>query len=245
MIQLARLENQTEILMETVENTNIVSIGYWIKLGSRDEKPDQAGFSHFLEHMLFKGTFKRNALEIAKEIDKLGGVMNAYTEHEICCYYCTLPYYHIGIAIDVLSDIIANSVLSEEEIEKEKTVVINEIIANYDIPEECALDLYLADFWGDHPLGRKITAEIDNIKKVTRDKLVEFYADRYIPQNLTISIAGRFIQKNVLDLLNQKLLLKNLKGYTKNRIRPHRQDKKRFVKDQFNQIHIYSGFQID
>ena len=90
MIQLTRLENQTEILMETVENTNIVSIGFWIKTGSRDEKPEEAGFSHFLEHMLFKGTSKRNSLDIAKEIDRLGGVINAYTEHEICCYYCTL-----------------------------------------------------------------------------------------------------------------------------------------------------------
>lgn len=230
--------------METVANTNVVSIGFWIKTGSRDESPEQAGFSHFLEHMLFKGTKKRNALDIAKEIDRLGGSINAYTEHEVCCFYCSLPYFHLDNAIEVLSDIITQSVLDADEIEKEKSVVIHEIISAYDSPEETGIDLYLSDFWGDHPLGNKITAEVDQIKKISRNKLLEFYYERYLPHNLTVSVAGRFEVNYLVKLLQDNLIFKNESCFEINRVIPKRIEKWRFIKDRFKQVHIYSGMQI-
>jgi predicted Zn-dependent peptidase len=178
LVRTCALENHALLLLEDVSSTDTVSIGFWLKNGSRDEKDGERGFSHFLEHMLFKGTERRNAFEIARSIDRVGGILNAFTENELTCFYCTLPVEHIDLAVDILTDMVFHSVLDPMELEKEKSVILNEVLSYMDMPEQLAHEVYLSNMWGNHPLAMKITGEIGEIKAVTLERLESFYRDR-------------------------------------------------------------------
>ena len=186
MIYFHVLSNRTRVFLETVDHTATVSIGFWILWGSRDEKEEERGFSHLLEHMLFKGTSRRLAYNIARDIDRVGGVLNAFTEKELVCCYCTLPSEHLNLAIDVISDMVYNSVIDERELEKEKQVVINEIKSGDDLPEEKAHETYLKDLWGMHSLAGKITGDEKHVHKIDRNHLYSFYREKYIACNSNI-----------------------------------------------------------
>ena len=151
MIQSIELDSGARIILETVENTEVASIGIWQLSGSRDEDDGEAGYTHFLEHMLFKGTAKRSAYQIAQAVERVGGYLNAFTEKEVTCFYCTLPGEHIELAVDVLSDMYFSSVLDEQELQKEKAVIINEIKTIEDNPEEKGQQIYLESLWNGHP----------------------------------------------------------------------------------------------
>ena len=153
MIVSEALPNGAHIILEPVESTATVSIGFWFRHGSRDESWAERGCSHFVEHMLFKGTTRRSAYTIAQEIDRVGGFLNAFTEKEVTCYYCTLPHEQLELAIDVLSDMVFCSVFDEREIEKEKLVILNEIKTIEDSPDEQAHERYLMELWSGHPLS--------------------------------------------------------------------------------------------
>ncbi len=166
MILTARLDSRAQVILESVRHTDVVSVGLWNIRGSRDETGQQAGFSHFLEHMLFKGTERRNAFQIAREVERVGGFLNAFTEKEVVCCYCTLPAEDLPLAVDVLADMYFHSVLDPREIEKEKAVVINEIQTAEDNPEEKAHQLYLEGLWDGHELSRKITGESAEVSAI-------------------------------------------------------------------------------
>lgn len=144
MILTERLANGALLLLEPVDRTDTLCIGFWFLHGSRDEGPRERGFSHFLEHMLFKGTARRNALAIAQEIDRVGGIINAFTEKETTCVYAIIPREHLRLAFDVLTDMTVGSLLDEAELEKEKDVIVNEIRSVDDSPEEKGHDRYLS-----------------------------------------------------------------------------------------------------
>jgi predicted Zn-dependent peptidase len=167
-----------------------VAVGFWSLMGSRDEDRESAGYSHFVEHMVFKGTARRSALDIARDIDRVGGVINAFTEKETVCIHATVPRQHLDLAIDVIVDMLNGSAFAEEEIAKEKSVVVNEIQGYLDSPEDCAFEAYSEGLWGDHPLARKITGDIADVKAIKRDRLVEFHRNRWSTARLTISVAG-------------------------------------------------------
>ena len=166
VILTERLANGATLLLEPVDRTDTLCIGFWFLHGSRDEGPGRRGYSHFLEHMLFKGTARRTALAIAQEIDRVGGIINAFTEKETTCVYAIIPKEHLRLAFDVLTDMTVGSLLDQGEMEKEKAVIVNEIRSVDDSPEEKGHDRYLREMWGDHPLARKITGEVEEVQGV-------------------------------------------------------------------------------
>ncbi|MQY76673.1 MAG: hypothetical protein GH155_03500 [Spirochaeta sp.] len=241
MIHFRQLKNGTSAILETVENTDIVSVGFWYRHGSRDETASERGFAHFLEHMLFKGTEKRTAFQIAQVIDRVGGFLNAFTEKELTCLFCTLPREYIELAIEVITDMVNNSVLITEDIEKEKLVVISEIKSIEDNPEERAYELYLETMWKGHPLSRRITGESKNIKKINRENLYAFYKKCFVPSNSVVTVAGKFDPEAVFDLLE-----KYRNNSTSNRLEqirtpPVNETAWKFKKNNSHQVYIYTG----
>jgi len=241
LIYFRKLKDCSSAILETVENTDVVSIGFWYRYGSRDETASEQGFTHFLEHMLFKGTEKRTAFQIAQAIDRVGGFLNAFTEKELTCLYCTLPREHLDLAVDVITDMVNNSVLSAEEIEKEKLVVINEIKSIDDNPEERAYELYLETMWKDHSLSRRIAGESKNIKKINRENLYAFYKKRFVSSNSVVTVAGKIDPEAVFDLLEKYRDSSTYSRLEQIRTPPVNQTAWKFKKNNFQQVHIYTG----
>lgn len=244
MIGQKVLPNGTRVLFEKVEYTQTVSIGFWVLHGSRDEEDSVRGYSHFLEHMLFKGTESRTAFELIQAVDRVGGILNAFTEKEQICYYCTLASVHSELAIQILTDMLFHSILPLEEIEREKLVILNEIKEAEDSPEELAYDLFLERLWGkDHPLAAKITGEQDHIRSISREKLIDFYRRVYVPSNLLISVAGDFDPDRIMEFL-EELLPGGRPGpdrKTRENPRVSRGLSTEYVSGGFQQVQIYGG----
>jgi predicted Zn-dependent peptidase len=235
------MPNGVRILLEPVPATEIISIGFWFLHGSRDEVKEEEGYSHFLEHMLFKGTKKRSTFRIAQEIDRVGGGINAFTEKEITCLHCTVPKEHFHLAADVLADIVFYSELPSEEISREKIVIINELKASEDNPEEKSFDLFLERFWSDHPLGKRIIGRESSIKNASQDLLVRFYRKYFIPRNLIISVAGDFKEQEVIKTFSDLITPQQGEMLPRTRIPPQRVIHRDFIPDKFQQAHFYYG----
>jgi predicted Zn-dependent peptidase len=236
-----KLANGASLLLEPVDRTDTLCIGFWFLHGSRDESPREGGYSHFLEHMLFKGTARRTALAIAQEIDRVGGIINAFTEKEITCVYAIIPREHLRLAFDVLTDMTVNSVIDASEMEKEKAVIVNEIRSVDDSPEEKGHDRYLREMWGDHPLARKITGEVEEVQAIGRDDLVRFYRRRIVPSNTITAVAGNFPVDEVRDLASAVFTAPGDIEPPAARGGPSWTRKITSVPDRFNQVQIYAG----
>jgi len=241
VIETKNLANGTVLLQETVESTDTVSIGFWFTHGSRDEREGEHGFSHFLEHMLFKGTRKRTAYQIASDIDRVGGLLNAFTEKETTCFYSIVPKEAIELSIDILTDMLSNSIISDTDVAREKLVVENEIRAVEDSPEEIAHELYLKELWNNHPLVRKITGNMEDVKKFEREKLLKFYHENYRLENAIISVAGNFNGEQVTGILHERIKkrTKGRKDYS--RKPPQSNTFNHYISSNFNQVQIYAG----
>lgn len=200
MYKLYSLDNGLRVALEKIDYVQSVSIGLWIKNGSRNESEDNNGISHFIEHMMFKGTANRNAKEIVKTIEDLGGHINAFTGKEATCYYIKLLYTHLDIALDILSDMIFNSKFDEEDMELEKGVILEEISMNEDSPEDVLVDLYSKAAWGDDPISLPILGSSERVKAFTRNDIIEYLKTHYTPENCVISIAGNF-DENIYKLI--------------------------------------------
>jgi len=240
VIYTERLASGATLLLEPVDRTDTLCIGFWFLHGSRDESPGEEGYSHFLEHMLFKGTSRRTARSIAQEIDRVGGIINAFTEKETTCVYAIIPREHLRLAFDVLSDMTVNSLLDPDEMEKEKAVIINEIRSVDDSPEEKGHDRYLREMWADHPLARKITGEIREVRAIDRESLARFYRERMSASNTIFAVAGNF------DAEEARALAAAVYQVPGGPSRPARsapdwRRKAAFVGDRFNQVQIYAG----
>jgi predicted Zn-dependent peptidase len=186
------LPNGIRIVMEPVPTVPSVALCFWVKSGSRYEQPHQHGMAHFLEHMLFKGTTNRTAMQIAQEIEGRGGVLNASTGKELTCYYARVLSEHLPIAVEVLSDLLLNAKLDPDELEREKGVVLEEMRMIEDTPDELLHDLFAEVHWGNHPLGRRIIGSPETVRAFTREGLIEFITTHYRPENLVVSAAGHF-----------------------------------------------------
>jgi predicted Zn-dependent peptidase len=190
MYQKKQMKNGIRVVTEEIPYVNSVSVGIWVKVGSRNESVDINGVSHFIEHMLFKGTEKRSAKEIANSIDKIGGQLNAFTSKESTCYYAKVLDSHFDIALDVLADMFLNSTFVKEEIEKEKGVIMEEINMYEDSPEDLVHDLFSQGVWDGNPLGMSILGTEESLTALNRDIIVKYYKENYIPENIVISIVG-------------------------------------------------------
>jgi predicted Zn-dependent peptidase len=240
VILTERLDGGTTLLLEPVDRTDTLCIGFWFLHGSRDEREGEKGFSHFLEHMLFKGTARRTALAIAQEIDRVGGVINAFTEKETTCLYVLIPREHLALAFDVLTDMVAGSLLDAEEMEKEKAVIVNEIRSVDDSPEEKGHDRFLREMWGDNPLSWKITGEADDVQRITRADLERFYRTRLVASNTIIAVAGHFdadeVRRRAAAVFPRSEALETVP-----RVLPPWQKRILMVPDRFNQVQVYAG----
>lgn len=194
-----KLDNGVRIVAEEIKYVNSVSIGIWVKVGSRNEDESNNGMSHFIEHMLFKGTKNRTAKEIAGSIDKIGGQLNAFTSKECTCFYAKVLDTHFDIALDILSDMFFNSSFSENEIEKEKGVVLEEIGMYEDSPEDLVHDIFTQSVWSKNSLGMPILGKDETLKAFKRQDIIDYIDRNYTPENIVISVVGNFEKEYVLS----------------------------------------------
>lgn len=186
------LDNGIRLVTERIPTLKSVTIGIWVNVGSRDESPSQAGYSHFIEHMFFKGTATRSATDISRAIDALGGEMNAFTTRETTTYYIKVLDQHFSLALDLLADLFLRSRLGKKEIEKEKQVVLEEIRMVEDDPEDLVQELHVKLVMGRHPLSRPILGRESTIKQISRQALLEYIDTHYCPEEIVIAVAGNF-----------------------------------------------------
>src|SRR3954468_7076523 len=184
------LPNGLRILTEAIPAMRSVSIGVWVGIGSRDETPTLSGVSHFLEHLLFKGTKRRTALEISSQIEAVGGETNAFTAKEYTCYYARVLDADLPMAIDVVCDLVTDSVLTEADVETERGVILEEIAMHDDEPGDEVHDVFTEAVYGNHPLGRQISGTVETISSLTRRQINPFYRKRYTPPEMVIAAAG-------------------------------------------------------
>lgn len=189
-IRRSKLENRLTLVTERLPAVRSVSLGIWVKMGSRFEAPEQAGISHFIEHMLFKGTRKRTAKDIAIEIDAMGGQLDAFTTKEHACYYANVLDVHAADAFELLSDIVLGPEFDAEEMERERAVILEELAAVEDAPEELLWEEFSATFWLDHPLGIPVLGTRETIEQMSREDLSVFFQRAYEPANVVIAAAG-------------------------------------------------------
>ena len=190
MIEPIALPGGAFLHMERVEGARSFSLGFWFPVGSRHEAPHERGFVHFIEHLFFKGTATRNALEIARAIDRVGGYLNAFTERDSICVHCSLPARHWRLAVELLADLCFRSSFPPEEVEREREVIISEILASFDDPEELSHDLLLARIWPNDPLSRPIAGSEEDVRSARREALLEFRDRMLVPGRLLVTAAG-------------------------------------------------------
>ncbi|MBT9587384.1 insulinase family protein [bacterium] len=203
MQQKTQLSNGLTVVSERVPELRSCSLGIWCGAGSRFETEKQAGLSHFLEHMFFKGTQSRTAYDIAVSMDSVGGQLNAFTDREHTCYYARVMDRHLPLAIDILSDMVNHSLFDAAEIEREKGVVLEEIKMYEDTPDDQVFELFNRSFYRSHPLGRPVIGYAPMVRGLTRQDLVEYVERRYHPGNLLIACAGQVDHDELLALLEK------------------------------------------
>jgi len=180
MVKKTVLDNGIRVISENMPNAHSVTIGIWVASGSRNEEAEVNGVAHFIEHLLFKGTDQRSALQIAREIDSLGGILNAFTSREYVCYYAKVLYRFLPKAVSLLSDIFLNSVFDEGEIEKERKVILQEIGLLEDTPDDLIHDIFIRNFWAGHPLGMPIIGNEASVGALSRDFIVRYRDEKYV-----------------------------------------------------------------
>jgi predicted Zn-dependent peptidase len=197
------LSNGIRVVSEYIDHVRSISIGIWVKCGSRYEDQATNGAAHFIEHMLFKGTKKRSAFEIASAIDSVGGMMNAFTGKELTSFYIKIPDYHLPMAVDLLADIFTNSSFDEKEIIKEQSVVLQEINMTEDSPDDYIHDYFEGVFWNGHPLGFPVLGTRSLVASLNRKTLLSFFDARYGGDNLVLAAAGNLKHDEFVDLVSK------------------------------------------
>jgi predicted Zn-dependent peptidase len=195
------LTNGIRILSKKMPHVHSVSMGVWVNVGARDESVVESGLSHFIEHMIFKGTEKRTSFQIAKEFDAVGGHTNAFTSAEHTCYHAKVMDTHLETMVDILSDIFLNSVFDEKEIENERAVILQEIGMVEDSPDEYVHVLSGNNIWGENPLGRSILGARENVARFDADTIKGFFHRFYQPERIVISVAGNLEHNRFVDLV--------------------------------------------
>ncbi|CAN1645081.1 PqqL Predicted Zn-dependent peptidases [Candidatus Nanopelagicaceae bacterium] len=193
------------IVTEEVPSVRSAAVGIWVNVGSRDEAPATAGASHFLEHLLFKGTKSRTALEISSSIESVGGEMNAFTSKEYTCFYARVIDTDLPMAIDVVSDLITSSIITALDVDAERKVVLEEIAMRDDDPSDLVHDLFSDTYYGNTPIGRPILGTIDSINGMSRNTVFNYYKKKYLPQDLVVAVAGNIKHKRVVAMVEEAL----------------------------------------
>jgi predicted Zn-dependent peptidase len=191
------------VITESLPTVRSAALGIWAGVGSRDEDRDHAGATHYLEHLLFKGTSRRSALEISAAMDAVGGELNAFTAKEYTCYYARVLDTDLPLAIDVLSDMVNSSLIAVKDVDAERGVILEEIAMNEDDPSDLVHEAFTAELFGDTPLGRPILGTVDSINSISRDRIFEHYRARYTPDSLVVAAAGNLDHERVVELVRE------------------------------------------
>jgi len=194
------LPNGVRVVSEAIPYVKSVTLGIWVGTGSRSEEEHNHGISHFIEHMVFKGTHKRSAKDIAETVDEVGGQLNAFTDKEHTCYYIKVLDTHLELALDILSDMLLASKFDREDINREREVVLEEVNMYEDTPEELVHDTHLSHIWSGHALGRNILGTIPAIEKFDQKLIHDYYNDFYTPDNIVIAAAGNLTHEKLEEL---------------------------------------------
>jgi len=202
-MRATRLPNGIRVLSEELADLASATVGIWVENGSRYEASAQSGISHFLEHLFFKGTERRTAMQIAEEIDAVGGVINAFTSKEYTCYYAKVLPEQLPLALDVLGDIFLHSKFAEEEIERERSVILQEISQAEDTPDDYVHDLFGLAFWPGHPLSRPVAGSAETVGPLQRADFLRFLEARYRPDRVLLSAAGKVRQDELVDVVSK------------------------------------------
>jgi predicted Zn-dependent peptidase len=205
MFAKAVLDNGIRVVSQEMPDHRSVSLGIWVENGSRHESTRENGISHFIEHLLFKGTERRSAVQIAEEMDAIGGVLNAFTAKEHTCYYAKILDEDLPLAIDLLTDIFLHSVFDRDEIERERSVILQEISQAEDTPDDYIHDLFSLDFFKDHPLARPICGSVETVNSFRRQDFLTFFKSRYRPRRVVVAAAGHLRHEQLVQAFNERL----------------------------------------
>ncbi len=200
-----RLDSGLRVVTDSLPQLRSVAVGFWVGTGARDEDDPRSGASHFLEHLLFKGTPTRTALDIAEAVESVGGEMNAFTSHEYTAFYVRVPDDQLGLAIDILSDVVWAPSLRPDEMDAERKVILEEINMRDDAPDELLHDLLAEAVFPDHPLGRSVLGSIESIEAMPRDSVADYHSQHYRPSNIVVAAAGNLEHERVVELVEQGL----------------------------------------
>ncbi len=202
-IEMTTLDNGVRVITEAMPHVRSVSVGIWIATGSRRETPEQNGISHFIEHMLFKGTTRRSAEDIARSVDSIGGNLDAFTAKELVCFNTKVLDEHLSLAFDVLADLVLHPLFRTEDIEKEKGVILEELKMEADSPDYLVHEIFSSNFWKDHPLGKPILGTRETVKRFDRDMIDSYYRSVYAPANLIVTAAGNLTHERLVSLVKE------------------------------------------
>jgi predicted Zn-dependent peptidase len=236
------LPNGMRILTERMPHVRSVAVGVWVETGSRHEIEARGGVSHLIEHLVFKGTATRSAEAIARTMDSVGGQMDAFTTKENTCFYVQVLDEHLPLAVDLLTDILLHPLFDAEELEREKSVVLQEIRMVEDTPDDIIHDLFAAQIWGGHPLARPILGTRELVTGFHRDAIAEYFGEEYVPPRIIIAVAGNVTHDQVVELFGR-----GFNGYTRP-ARPRASDAVRLapgvniVNKALEQVHLVMGF---
>ena len=203
-IRRQKLPNGLTVITEQMQHIRSASIGVWLQTGSRDEDPEWNGISHFIEHMVFKGTRHRTAEEIARQVDSIGGNMDAFTAKECICFNVKVLDENVPIALDILGDLVLNPVFDAADIARERGVILEEIKMDEDNPDYLVHEIFTQNFWKDHPLGKPILGTKETVKRFERQPVVDAYAHRFAPGNIIVAAAGNLDHDRFVALVTRQ-----------------------------------------
>lgn len=238
MINKTVLSNGVTIVTKKIPHVRSVSMGVWVNVGARDETDAQSGLSHFIEHMIFKGTARRSAYQIAKEFDAIGGHTNAFTTMEHTCYYAKVLDTHLDTMVEILSDIFLNSAFDPKEVERERPVVYQEIGMVEDSPEEYLHQLASQNFWGAHPLGRSILGTRENVQGFNSDTIKAFFNQFYHPERILVAVAGNVDHNGIIDMVGPAFESIHNGHSLPERVRPRIKPTGQVLRRELEQVHI-------
>lgn len=236
------LPGGAKVVTEEIPHVRSCTVGLWLNAGSRWESPKANGVSHFIEHLVFKGTKSRTAKKIAEEIDGVGGYLNAVTTKDYTCYYAKVPDKYVGLAIDIICDIVCRPLLEEGDIEKEKSVIAEEIAMYEDSPEEIVHDLLASTAWGRCALGLPTLGSLKTLKDFGRDSIVKYMSEHYVSESTVVSAAGNIRHENVVEEIIKRLDLSDMpmKSFVTPKWKPGAQA---FRSKAIEQAHVCIGYE--
>lgn len=236
-----KLKNGLQIISENIPTVRSVSLGFWINIGTRDEPEEKTGITHFAEHLLFKGTPKRTAKDIAETFDSIGGELNAFSAKEYTCFFAKVLDQHLSLAIEVLSDILQNPLFKPADIAAERRVVLEEINMHEDNPADLVHDYFDSELWQNHPLGRRVLGHTKTIKAIRREDILKHFNQSYLPSNMVVAAAGNVSHNKLVNLIHGELVREGEKKISRPEVKPEINSRVSVYPRKTQQAHICYG----